>query len=399
MTTAGNSMALDKTIFGLCFWSDETLYPAPSELRGFLESPKKKGVRERHDDDLIGYHALLERVAGFDRLQQKGALPQNFREQMFCRVISLSQVVNPALKREVELFKYHVNGFTLLDFRKPAAFIKAAEEEMSRLKPKRKKDAVKLNRLQDMVEERKRTLDALEKRRAALAKEMGSIARYVRSNLLKIGKLCEASIVILMELQLAGKMEGRLTNEITVEHKERLQDALHQGPFDGDHLENINPDIDLLAKEMSVLVREDVYALAGLYEAIYDQTKRTARELDPWLAEMESRKNRSFEEECDLFTRVEQVLVSLFSGYRFELNVKGVRSVTAHEKILTEKRHEMIEDIFVLLSSERRVQTDRRSDDVRRRYDEPEGGTLERRQSMDRRGRDRREPVAPGAYV
>ena len=386
-------MALDKTIFGLCFWSDETLYPTLADLRVFLESPKKKGVRRRHDDDLATYRELLEQITEFERHQQKGSSPQNFRERMFYRVISLSQFANPVLKREVELYKYHVHGLSMLDFKKPAVFIKAAEEEMGRLKPK-KKNAIKLHRLQGMVEDRKRTLDLLEERGAALAKELGSIARYIRSNLVKIGRLCEASIVILMELQLAGKMERRLIEEVKADFKEGLSDVLHQDRVDKKYIETAKEDVDKITRELSVLIREDLYALAGLYEAIYDQTKRTVGELDIRLAEMESRKNRGFEEDCELFTQVEQVLVSLISDYRFELKSKGVRSMTAHETILMEKRHEMIEDVFALLSSERRVRTDRRSDEIRRKSDEPEGDTLERRQRSDRRRKSRREPVA-----
>ena len=392
-------MALDKTIFGLCFWSDDTLYPTPEELRGFLESPKTKGVRGRHDDDLARYRDLIERVAGFERYQQTGASLQNLREQMFCRAISLSQFVNPALKREVELFKYHVHGFTSLDFKKPAVFIKAAAEEMSRLNPKNRKDAVKLNRLRDMVEERKRTLEKLENRRAALAKELGNIARYVRSNLAKIGKLCEASIVILMELQTAGNMEGRLIDEVKADFRERLSDALQQGSVERKDVETAPRDVEMLSREMSFLVREDLYALAGLYEAIYNQTQRTVKELNLRMAEMESRKYRSFEENGELFTRVEQVFVSLISDYHFELKAKGVRSVTDHEKILMEKRHEMIEEVFALLGSERRIRTDRRSVETRRKVKELEASTLERRQRIGRRGRDRREPVASGAYL
>jgi hypothetical protein len=391
-------MALDKTIFGLRFGADETLYPAPTDLRVFLESPKRKGVRERHDDDLTTYRELLARVTVFERHQQKTASPQNFRERMFYGVIGLSQFVNPVLKREVELYKYYVHGLTMLDFNKPAVFIKAAEEEMSGLNPKRKKDAVKLNRLQGMVEERKRALETLEKRRAALAKELGSIARYVRSNLVKIGKLCEASIVILMELQMAGKMEDRLINEIKADFKEHLKDVVHQGPVEVKYLETLKQDVDLLNRGMSVLVREDFYALAGLNEAIYDQTKRTVHELDIRLGEMEIRKNRSFEEDCELFTQVEQVLVSLISGYHFALKAKGMRSETALEKILMEKRHEMIEDVFEMLSSERRVRTERRSDENRRRFNESEDSTLERRQRIDRSGKDRRESVVSGVY-
>jgi hypothetical protein len=392
-------MALNKTIFGLRFGADETLYPAPTDIKVFLESPNKKGERGRHDDDLAAYRDLLARVTTFERQQQRNVSLYNFRERMFNGVLSLSHFINPVLKREVELYKYYVHGFTVLDFKKPAAFIKAADEEMSTLNPKRKQDAGKLHRLEGMVEERRRTLETQEKRRAALARELGSIARYVRSNLLKIGKLCEASIVILMELQMSGKMAGRLIEEIKEDFREHLEDVMHQGPVTGQYLDTVKQDLSMLISEMSVLVREDLFALAGLYEAIYDQTKRIVHELDIRLAGMEIRKKRSFEEDSELFTQVEQVLVSLISGYHFELKARNMRAETAHESILMEKRHEMIEDIFELLSSERRVRTDRRSDDNRRRFNEPEDRSRERRQRIVRSGKDRREPVASGVYL
>jgi hypothetical protein len=318
---------------------------------------------------------------------------------MFYGVISLSQFANPVLKREVELYKYYVHGLALLDFNKPAGFVKAADEEMSTLDPMRMKDAVKLHRLQGMVEERKLTLEKLEKRRAALAKELGNIARYVRSNLVKIGKLCEASIVILMELQMSGKMGDRLIDEIKEDFKADLEDVLHHGPVVGQYLDAVKQDFSMLASEMPVIVREDLYALAGLYEAIYDHTKRNVHDLDIRLAELEIRKNRSFEEDRELFTQVEQLLVSLISDYRFELKAKNMRSESAHESILMEKRREMIEDVFELLSSERRVRTDRRSDENRRRFDGLEDRSRERRQRIDRRGEDRRVPLASGVYL
>jgi hypothetical protein len=390
----GVFMALDKTIFGLRFGSDETLYPAPADRTAIPESPNMEGERGQRDD-LTRYRELLERLSAFERHrhQQQGASPQNLRERMFYGVIGLSQFVNPVLKSEVELYKYYMNQLIMLDIKKPVVFIKGAEEEISRLNPKRKKDADKLNRLQGMVEERKLTLDALLKHSAALVKELTSIAMYIRSNLVKIGKLCEASIVILMELQMNGKMESRLIDELVADSKDGPNDVLQQDLFDRQDRDMVH-DVDTLAREMSVLVREDLYAISALYEAIYDHTKKIVRELDIRMAEMESRSNRSFDEDCAHFTRIEQALVSLVSDYHFDLKPRTVSCRAEHENLLTEKRHEMIEYIFEVLSSERRIRAERRSDENRRRFDDPENKPFERRQRTDRSGKDRRDAAA-----
>jgi hypothetical protein len=387
-------MALDKTIFGLRFGADESLYPAPTDLKVFLESSYRDGKRGQRDD-LTSYRDLLERLNAFERHRhpQRGAAPQNLHERMFYGVIGLSQFVNPVLKSEVELYKYYTHELIMLDFRKPAVFIKAAGEEISSLNPKRMKDAIKLHRLQDMIEERKLALDTLKKRGVTLEKELGSIARYIRSNLMKIGKLCEASIVILMELQMAGKMERRLIDEIVAEFKERSKDVLHLEPVDGQYLD-IAQDVDTLAREMSVLIREDLYAMAALYEAIYDQTERIARELDIHIAEMKTRSKKSFEENCTLFRRIEQILVALVSDYNFELKAKSMSCKATLEKILTEKRHEMIEYVFEMLSSERRTRKERRSGENRGRFYDRENRPLERRQKKERIGNDRRDAIA-----
>jgi hypothetical protein len=389
-------MAVDNTIFGLRFGSDESLYPSPATLSEYFERSKTDG-RGSQLDDLAVYRESLARLNTFEqhRHQPHSASQQYFHDRMLYGVIGLSQIINPVLKSEVELYKYYAHELITLDFKKPVVFIRAAEEEMGRLNPLKKRDAHKLQRLQELVEARKLAQETLKKRGVTLEKELDSIARYIRSNLVKIGRLCEASIVILMELQMARKMERRLIDEIAFDYQESLKEVLNPDPAGGQTFD-IEKDVDTLASEMSVLMREDLYAMAELYEAIYNHTKRIVRELDIRITEMESGSNGNFEENSTLFRRIEQVLVSLASDFNFELIAKNLSCKPAHAKLLIEKRHDMIEYVFDMLGSERRVRTERRADENRRRFYGRVKRPFERRQRTERSGYDRRDSIASG---
>ena len=153
-------MTKDKSIFGLRFGSNEELAPTREELEVFLKSPKEEGRRELHGNDLATYRELLEAVEAFEQHQQQQyAAPLSFRDKMFYGVLGHSHFFSPVLASEVEQFKYHLHTLLTLDLKKPTAFIKSAEAEMSRLNPKKRDDAVKLARLHTMVDERKKTLE------------------------------------------------------------------------------------------------------------------------------------------------------------------------------------------------------------------------------------------------
>jgi hypothetical protein len=313
---------------------------------------------------------------------------------MFYGVLRHSCFFDPALKSAVEQYKYHLHELIALDFKKPTAFIKSAEEEIRRLNPKKKDDEVKLIRLRGMVDERKKTLETLKKRRAALTEELGYIARYTRDNLVKINSRCEASIVVLVDLQIARNEENRLIEDIKTRFKEDLKNLLHHGPVTRQHLEAVKKDVAMLSKEISVLLREDVYTLTRLYEAIHDHTKKIARKIDALMAEIERKKNKRFEEDGKLFAQVEQVLVSLMSDHHFELKATEIRTETAHESILFEKRKEMLDHLFELLQKERRSSNNRRAGEDRRRFNDPDYKGTKRRSGKDRRsGKSRRKSL------
>jgi hypothetical protein len=381
-------MPTDKSIFGLRFGSNEKLLPSQDDLRAFLAGT----AREPRADGLALYGKLLEKMQAFEREQQQDSEGQDFRKKIYYGVLGRSSFVKHALKSAVEEYQFHLHALLELDFRKPEAFIKAAEEELGKLSLKKKDDAAKLARLRGMVEERQRAIEVLGKRRAILAAELGDIARYVRDNLVKIEKLCEASIVVLVDVQLRQKKENQLIEDLKTQFKERLRDSLHQGSITRQHLESVKEDVSLLSKEISVLIREDVYAMTGLFEAIHDHAKRTAREIDALLAQTRGKESKGFEEEAGLFARIEEALVALLSEYRFELKATEVRTQTAYEDIFLGKRREMLAYLFDLLEKERRTPADRRSAADRRKFNDPNRKGPERRSGKDRRsGKSRRE--------
>jgi hypothetical protein len=384
-------MTIHKPIFGLRFGSNEELSPTREELEAFLAGPRDEGGREPYGNALVTYRVLLEAIKAFEQHQPQDVTPQGFQEKMFYGVLGHSHFFSPVLASAVEQYKYHLHALKTLDFKKPMVFIKAAEDEMSRFNPKKREDAVKLARFRDLIDERKKTIAILERRRVALARELGDIALYLRDNLVMIEKRCETSIVVLVELQISRKKENQLIEDIKTLFKEHLRDSLHKGPVAKQYVEIVKKDFAQLSKEISSMLREDVYALTRLYEAVHDHTKKAAYEIDTLMAKTERGKNKSIEDDQRLFEKVEKVLISLISEYHFEMKPTIIRSETAHEDILLEKRKELLDHIFELLKKERRARLDRRSAEARRKFTVPNNTGPERRKGEDRRsGKKRR---------
>ncbi|HEX9021188.1 MAG TPA: hypothetical protein VF903_07995 [Nitrospirota bacterium] len=377
-------MMKDLSLFGLRFSANENLHPTQEDISAFLQSRKREGQEGLHADDLTAYDRMMEDIEAFERRRQEGGA-QDLRQKMFYNALAHSSFFHPGLLSAVEHYKYHVHALLTLDFRKPAAFIKSAEEEMSRLNQKKKDDAVKLARLQRMAGERRKTVEALKQRRDALAGELEDIARYIRDNLTEIKKICKASISVLADILNARQEEGRLIEDIKIHFKERLRNALHQGQITQQHLESAKADVAALSKELTSLLQEDVHTLSGLYEAILNHTQKAVSELEALLAKIESQKGRSAGTDGALFGRIEQALVSLVSGHRFDLQPVEVSTETAHKDILAEKRKEAIDHILVQLPRERRTRRERRSGEERSQSDDPGREGPQRRSGKDRR--------------
>jgi hypothetical protein len=341
-------MTTDKSIFGLRFKSNDELLPSTGDLGAFLASLKKAGEPELHSDDLVHYSGLINSILAFDLNEHPGTAQEAFQKKMFLGVLAHSNFVKPALKSAVEQYKYHLHTLASLDPRKPLAFIKSAEEEMARLNPKKKEEAARLARMQIMVDERKKTMDVLTRHWTSLVEELGHLVSYIRENLVKIGKLCEASIEILVHEQIGRKKELGLIEDIKMQFKERLRESLHEGTITKEQLEAAKEDVADLSKRTADLLRADAYTLTGLYEGVHEHAQKITGELDALMARIPS-KRMSLDEDKELFTRIEQVLVSLITAYRFELKVEEISSETEHDKILFEKRKEMLDHLFNLL--------------------------------------------------
>lgn len=341
-------------IFGLRFQSNEAILPGAHDLSAFLESPKKEGGRERHADDLAAYAETLQVVEDYERDRRQGAGSARFSEKMLYGVLAHSECFKPALKSAVELYKYHCHALAALDLRKPTAFIRSAEEEIGRLNPKKKDDAAKISRLQAMADDRKKDLEALKARWLALAAELTSIAAWVRDNLVLIQKLCESSITVLVGLQVGRKEEARLIEDLKTHFKDQVRDSLQQGPVTKEYIENLKETVPRLSKQLSLLLLEDVYSLTSLYEAMHDHAGKAAAALDALIKEAAVKKHASIDTDRDLSARIELVLIALLAGCRFTVKARdAVRGGDPeHEGLLLQKRKEMLDRLFGLLTKE-----------------------------------------------
>jgi hypothetical protein len=383
-------MPQDTRIFGLRFESNADLNPTQDELGQFLANTQKADSREPHSSDLARYHGLIESIREFTRRQSAAHEVQDIRDRMFYGVLGFSQFAHPALELAVGQFKYHLHILAALDFRKPEAFVKTAEIEMAGLDPKRKADASKLERLRGMVEERKQALGSLRKQRSELSQELRDIAQYIRDNLVRIERLCEKSIVILADLLVSQQAEQQLIGDIKEQAKASIKDTLQLGPVSRQLLEDAKKNFDVLSREITAVVREDIYAMTALYEAIHEHVRHTAGKIDGLLAKAGGGQVDRGGQDLAVFMQIEQALVTLIRDYRFELKAGVVRSQSEHEDVLRIKRHDLLDGIFALFERERRTRSDRRSGEDRRKYPTPTIRPHERRTVKDRRSGKRR---------
>jgi len=337
-------MTADKTIFGLRFRADGKLQLSIDGLKLFLDSPTKKDKGRLHGDDLAEYRDLINAVESFERDHQGG-----FRDWMLFTVLGHSHIVKPALKSAVEQYKYHFYNLTELDLKKPAAFIKSAEEEIARLKPQKKEETARKERLMGMVADRKQAIDVLTKKWLALAEELNHIIAYIRDNLVKIEKLTDTSIAILEGEKISRKKESILIEDIKTQFKERLRASLHQGTITREDLEKAKEEVSSLSKQTADLIRSDVYTLTQLYVAIHEYCGKACSELDRRVGEIQNKKHESFDEDLELYAQVEKILVSFTRECLFEIQVADFGNETEHDLILMEKRKEMLEHLFDLL--------------------------------------------------
>jgi len=376
-------MTRDDSLFSIRYASNEELYPSKEELRAFLAGPKQGGGS--HGKDLEPYQKLLADYLAFEKRKNQSAEAIDYRERMYYAVLGHSCFLNQAVEVSVEQYKYNVSSLERLEFRKPKAFVRAAEEELRGLDPKKKEDAVKLTRLLDMTDERKAVIEKMTRVWMTVSEELLSIIVYLKDNLVKINRLCGMSLDILKDEALARNEEERLLGDIKLQFKEQLKDSLHRGSITRQQLDAVQHDVSLLLKEMSALVKRDIDALKKLYQALFDHTGRVVSELDALVTQYTNRTTRDFEFEREVFFKAENVLVLLVSGFRFDMYASVTRSATPYLSIMSEKRTEMFDHLFEQIRKDRRSVSDRRFASDRRKFRDPEYHGPERRSGKDRR--------------
>jgi len=384
-------MTTDSAIFGLRDRPKGNLQPTQEELTTLLESTYKEDGRTPHAHDLTKYRQLVKDVETFKQHIQAGKGYQDLRKHLFAGVLDHTQFASQELLTAVAEYKYHRHALASLEFKTLVSFVKTSEIKIAKLDKKNIDDVVRIVRLQEMVDERNKILATLKKQWSTLSTELRQIALYIRDNLVRIDKLCEASIAVLADPGIKEKKEKQQVEDIKAYFKEQLRKALQHGQVTKQDLETAKKEVGLLSQALSTLVNEDVAALRALYEAIHYHAKKTAIEIAMILADIESKKNGSVEDKKALFARCEQVLVDLIADYRLEMKALPKRPETAHEDILGMKRKEMLDHLFEQVQKGRRYRPDRRASKDRRKTSDPNYKGVERRNSENRRtGKGRR---------
>ena len=289
-------MAIDPSIFGLRFRSNADLAPTQAELDQFLAETKKAGSRVPRGGDLERCHALVERVQELEGGRGIGAEAPDIRDRMLYGVLGLTKFASPGLELAVGQFKYHLSRLAANDLNKPAAFIRAAQRELAGLDPKKKEQAAKQERLRIMIEQRKAALADLTRQRADLVEELRNIAQYVRENLFRVQRVCEASIVILVQLHVSKSTETKVIAALKEQFRGQLADARQRGPVLKQDLENAKRDFEALSGAIAALIRDDVYTLTSLYEAIFEHVQRCANAIEGLLAKKKAGQEKKSEE-------------------------------------------------------------------------------------------------------
>jgi hypothetical protein len=384
-------MPLDKSIFGLRFGSVEHIQPSPEELSAFYEKARQEKSDTFPVNDLSSYRTLLADLQTFAVSRLSELERQDIRELMYYGVLGHSRFVSSALLTAVEQYQFHLQPLLAMDFKKPSAFVRFAHEELRRLDRKIPGELAKSERLRKLVDERKEVLDELSNRWHDLSAELRHIAQYVGENLIRIQKLSEASVVILNEFEAQRLKEKELINDIKTSFKERLKDALRAGSLTKQELEKARRDMDLIALELSAIIRDDGAALKKLYEDIRDHMQKTLNGIDLSLKELETKKNADPEESKDQYASIGRYLVNLLTEHHFKLKTSGIRTSAAHQDVIMGKRQELFNYLFGQVRMERRSRADRRVHRDRRKFDELDGAGEERRTDRERRsGTDRR---------
>ena len=337
-------------IFGLRHQINEDIQPTSEELAAFLAKTKEERGSAKHEDDLARYCADLKALDAFEVDTRSSVDEHHLEERRFLGVCSHVRFFNHAVKDVVGQYKYLYEKFLVLDFKKPRDFVRAVQEEIDTLDSTRKADQPKIARLQTKLDTRNKDIEALEKTRHDLTRELKNIALYVHDNLMRIKHLCELSIATISSLAADHEIEQESISDLKKEFKDELRDRLRHGPVSRESAEQSKEDFLLHAKDLSEFARQDRLALTRIYEQVRAHVEKYAAELDALIRQVDAKKGIRFEEERDVFGKINRNLLLLISEYRFE-GEKTEDSVhkDEHERLVALERSEMLRSVFNLL--------------------------------------------------
>ena len=364
------------------------LLPTPEKLNSFLEEMKKEGALMPFVNGMGKVRLMLIDIDAFEQRRKLEPGLQDLRERMVFGVLRHTRIINEELLTAVSQFLYQLHVLAECDFESPAEFIASAENTMKKLKRNKIDDIVRMERLTEMIKERRNILSVLDARWADLTGEIRHIVDHVRENLLRIETLCRKSIVVLVEIGLEKKKENELIEEIRKQFLKELKSATGVRQLTGEDLQKAKAVGDRLTKKLSDMIRDDQYSLSRLYEVVHDRAKascrgtgRHAERLWPGLRPPNGR------ESLLLYQKIGQVLISLIVDSSAELRPGKLDLGATRNANLMEKRRNMIDHLLDQAGLERRERSDRRARQERRKAKDPNYSGSERRAYTERRTR------------
>jgi hypothetical protein len=385
-------MTSDKSIFYLPFHPNRKLRPRPEQMKAFLAIKGKDGGKGLHDEDLAGYRRLLKSAEAFGQDLQQDAKRGDLHKRLVPAVLHYSRFADSNLLSAVELFQYHLHTLKLKsnDISRTASFIRSAEQTLSKLSKNKLTDVLRMVRLHEMINERKKIIEKLRPPALAITAELCRITLYIHGILAETNKRCQASIVILADPKVIRKKEDQIIDDL----KERPQKALRAGKLAKHDLERAIGEINLIANKMSSVVGNDLNRLKDTYAFLQGQLRKAVQVIEAPPEEINCKKNRSMEELQQFFSAVEHSLVSLMSSQHLEKAAPDIPIEPAYKQFITKKREEILGYLFKILPKGRRSPSERRSSKARRKIVEPNYLGSRRRSGKDRRsGNDRRRSI------
>jgi len=343
---------MDTSLFGLRFESNAELHPDPADLAAFLRSPRAPGEKGLRQDDLAVFTGYMDRVEKYEKGSAHGVASGDASERMLLGVLSQTQFFRPSFRLAIEEYLYHHHQLLALDFTKPEKFVRSAEEELSRLNSKKKDDQQKIARLQVLIEQRKKDLESLAKRRHLIASELCLIAAYVRDNVEKVLQRCEGAITSLAKLQVDGTRAEQLIDDLKAHFKEEVRERRHMGTVTPEYLESLKTEVAQLSQRLARLMLGDVHAVTGVYDGFHEHAKKHAALLNDLIARAQPARKVDAYRVNRPFAELESALVALVSEFRPAVKAAAPEGVgERHGDLLEKLRREMLDHIFTLLKS------------------------------------------------